>query len=174
VDAPTPPRMTIGSLDTGVTLNAMYNPDDWEDTLAAAYQKIKVQGLSHQVLQFEHTENWTATFKLAFDALSASTQRGISSDIVASRNWLQSLVYPKRGAGSIAQGAPTRVILFWPGMVSLVAVVTKLKFENKRFSWTGLNLAATWFICSITIEEIRDTRLFSDQVAATGTIRTST
>lgn len=172
--APRPPRVTLGALSTGVVMSAQYNPDSLEEDLAVVYQKIKIQGLSHQVLQYEHTENYTASFDLAFDGLSTSLARGLSDNIIQARNWLQSLMVSSRQASSVATGGPTRVMFIWPGMIGLTCVITKLKFQSKRFAWTGLDVAATWFIVKVTIEEIRDTRLYAEDVAASGTLRTST
>ncbi len=169
-----PPRVTLGALATGKTMSAQYNPETLEEDLAAVYQKVKVQGLSHQVQQYEHTECWAASFDLAFDALSVGESRGLSADIRDSRNFLQSLLYPTRGAGSAAANAPTRVMFVWPGMVSLTCVVLTEKFKHKRFSWAGVDLSSTWYVCSMKVDEIRDTRLFADEVAARGTLRSST
>lgn len=168
--APRPPRVTLGAL-SGFrgAFDAQYNPDSLEETLGAVYAKVKVQGMSHQPMQFEHSENWAASFDLAFDAFSSE-----SYDINMTRNMLQSWVCPQRGSGSIASGAPTRVLFYWPGLITMSTVIMKLKFKHKRFGWPGLDMATTWFVCSVSLEEIRDTRLFADDVERSGTIRSST
>ncbi len=157
-----PPRVTLGSLATGVTVTAQYNPETLEEVLAVVYSKCKVQGLSHQVLQYEHTDNLSVKFDLAFDALSHEAY-----DVGQARKWLQSLCYsPKAG------GAPPRVLFSWPGLFMLTSVVDKLTFKHKRFAWAGL-LEPTWFVVSVALSEIRDTRITSEDVARDGTVRSS-
>lgn len=172
--SPQPPRVTFGALSTGTTMSAQYNPETLEEDLAVVYQKIKVQGLSHTVLQYEHTESWACSFDLAFDSYSVSLARGLSDDIQQARNFLQSMCYPQRGSGNIASAAPSRLQFVWPGMISLTAVVNSLKFKHKRFAWTGVDLKSTLFVVSMKIEEIRDTRLYADDVLNRGTQRAST
>ena len=170
-----------------VVLSAQYNPEAIEEDLAVAYSEAKVMGLSHKVLQYENTDNYQCSFDLAFDAFGTGSSYGtgngnfngvkgipLATQITGARNYLMSLCYPSEQASSIKSGAPTRVMFCWPGLISLTAVVKKLKFKHKRFAWYGLDLASTWFICSVTIEEIRDTTLTSEQVAAHGPGGTST
>jgi hypothetical protein len=184
----TPPRVTFQNLANGVTMNAQYNPASFEEDIGAVYQKIKIQGLSHQVLQFEHTENYTAKFDLTFDQFSTGLARGLSDNIMTARNNILSWVYPTRaGSGSVASGGPGRIMFVWPLMVSLTGVITKLTFKNKRFAWGGVDpttqtgaqqntgsLVATWFTVSVTLEAIRDTPIYADQIAASGTVWSGT
>jgi hypothetical protein len=163
--------MTLGSIDTGDTLAAQFNPESLEEELGAAYQKLKVQGLSHQVKQFEHTEDWTAKFELTFDALSDQSFLGPNPDIQRPRRLLQSWVYPKPGSGKVLTSAPTRVLFVWPGVIIITAVITKMTFKHTRFNFMGADITPTLFKASLTVEEIRDTLLLASDVLRQGTVR---
>ena len=163
--ATSPPRGYFQEVVSKEYFKFQYNPDALEEDLDVAYQKTKILGMSHDVLQYQHTGSHKVTFDLAFDAFSF-----VEYDVDAARKRLLSLCYPKRGAGNIAAGGPPRLLFVWPGFFSMTCVLEKLKFKHKRFAWVG-DPNTTWFVCSVTLQEIRDTRLFGDEVLSKGTRR---
>jgi hypothetical protein len=56
----------------------------------------------------------------------------------------------------------------WPSIVALTCVVTSLSFKYGRFSLAGTPIQ---FTAKLGLEELRDVRLLSEDVLASGTQR---
>lgn len=168
-DAPgqRPERMSIVAISSGDFIEAQYNPTELEENLGAVYATQTVPGLSHQVLQFTHTENLTLTFDLNYDALTNPSSFD-ADDALNGRRFLHSLCYPRAGAATVRDGAPSRAVFIWPELYTLTAVLTKLKIKFTRFLVTGKPSA---FVASCTLQEIRDVRITAEEIMADGTQR---
>lgn len=163
-----PSRMTIRDLGTTEIQEVQFNPTDLEEAISVEWARLKVPGLSHEVLQYDHTGNLKiGPIALVFDALG----EGWSVDRLDNmRRFLHSICYSKKGAQSVREGEATRVLFFWPNFMSLTCVLTSLKIKHSRFN---LQARPTYFTATVALEEIRDVRLFSEDVRATGTIRSA-
>jgi hypothetical protein len=124
-------------------------------------------GSSHEKLHYDHTENHKVTFELTYDALTGD---GAVDDNLDARKFLMSLCYAKRGARTVREGAPSRILFVWPEMISITAVISELKFKHQRFNAEG---KSTFFKVDVSLEEIRDLRLTSEEVRQNGTQRVS-
>lgn len=160
-----PDRVLIGNLETGESLNALYNPDKVSATIDVNFTRLSVPGLSHQILQFINTNNIKVTMDLGFDGLSSDFETTDGDDM---RNFLHSLLYQSKDAQTVATGSTPRVLLFWPKVYELVCKVTTMQEDHSFFDTT---MASAVFVVKLTLEEARDTRLFSEDVRRTGTIR---
>ncbi len=160
----TPARMSIANVTSGESIEAQFNPSEFEEALEVNWARQTIPGLSHQPMQFVNTGNTKLTLELHFEASGppelAQSQR--------SRRFLQSLCYPRRGAQAVASGGPPRVLFVWPRVVSLTCVITALGFKYSRFNLDGTPVQ---FIAKVALEEIRDVRLVSEDVLASGTQR---
>lgn len=161
-----PSRLAIANINTAETLGLQYNPAELEEQLGVNYARVTVPGLSHQVMQFVYTENLVLTFDLTFDALSQMDQFD-ADDADNARRFLHALCYPQQGDG-MRDIAPARTLFLWPNLFSLTTVITKLKIKHQRFSRNG---QPTYFVASVTLEEIRDFRITSGEILADGTQR---
>lgn len=161
-----PDRMTIANLATAESLDVQYNPAELEESLGVVYARQTVPGLSHQVMQFIHTENLVLNFDLSFDALTRP-QDYDSEDAEIARRFLQSLCYPRQST-TIRDTAPARALFLWPTLFTITTVITKLKIKMNRFARSG---KPTAFVASVTLEEIRDFRITADEVILDGTRR---
>jgi hypothetical protein len=165
-----PARMSLSNLSTSQsviqTLEAQFNPTQLRETIVVNYARLAVLGLSHKPLQYQNTDNHTFPIELAFRAYDAKGNR--LDDNKAARRFLMSLCYPRRGSSTVTGGAPPRLLFVWPGLMSLVAVITKLEFEHTLFNFLGDPVHSS---AKIDLEEIRDVRLFSEDVLAQGTLR---
>ena len=159
-----PARMSLANLATGESIEAQFNPSGLEESLEVNWTRQVVPGLSHQPLQFVHTGNDKFNLELLFEALEAT---GLD-DLLLARRFLQSLCYPRRGAQDVIGGAPPRVLFVWPTIASLTTVITSLAFKYERFNVAG---TPTRFTVKVSLEEIRDVRLFADDVLRSGTRR---
>ncbi len=163
-----PIRMSIRDLNTGELLEAQFNPTNLDESITVDWARLKPPGLSHEVLQYDHTENYKpGPLELVFDALG----EGWSVDRIGeARKFLLSVCYSKSGAQSVREGEATRVLLFWPNLMSLTCVLTSLKIKHSRFNLAG---QPTYFVATVALEEIRDARLFSEDVRNSGTVRSA-
>jgi hypothetical protein len=172
-----PVHMSLINLGSGVEFNPQYNPTEIEETIAAAYNRQKVLGLSHSIPQYSNTENWEASFTLRFDALNPHSSNGSNSNgvtkagdyLLAARQFLMGLCYARRGGQSVADGAPPRVLFVWPFLASLTCFVPEVRFRHLAFNYLA---APTRLDVSIKLEEIRDVRIYGEDVDVNGTFRT--
>lgn len=160
-----PSRVSIASVDTGQSVDAQFNPDEIEEKLGVNWKELDILGMSHKPLQYLNTDNLVLTFELGFNAMTTDGQQ-----VFSTRLFLESLCYTKRGAADVIGGAPTKVLFSWPNLFSLTCVVVSLTFKHKRFN---NSMQSTAFTCAVTIKEIRTTRLFAEDVLASGTLRSS-
>lgn len=161
----TPARMSIANVSTGESIDAQFNPTEFEEALEVNWARQTIPGLSHQPLQFVNTGNTKFTLELNFEAHDPTTEL---AQIHRARRFLQSLCYPRRGAGDVTGGGPPRALFVWPNVVSLTCVVNALAFKYSRFNLEGTPVQ---FTAKLTLEEIRDVRLVSEDVLASGTQR---
>lgn len=187
----TPTRMTIvnlarpgspGSADN--TLTAQFNPSELEETLSVNWNKQAVLGLSHMPLQYQQTDNHGFSFELVFHAAddtlvplrpshsgAVHNAAGSSLDAIArARLFLLACCYPSRGGATVATGAPPRLLFLWPQLATLTCVLRKVAIKHTLFNKKG---APVVFAAKLTIEEIRDVRLYSEDVFAGVTARST-
>src|SRR5262249_19434655 len=134
VAAQTPARMSIANVSTGDSVEAQFNPADFEEALEVNWARQTVPGLSHQPLQFVNTGNVKFTLELTVDAREPAADL---DQLLRGRRFLQSLCYPRRGAADVAGGGPPRALFVWPTIVSLTCVITSLTFKYSRFNLAG-------------------------------------
>lgn len=158
-----PKRMTLGNLSTGETLEALFNPEQFEREIAVQYARKRPLGLPHEVLQYTGTDN---TKLPAIDLYARSSGDEIDrAQIEDFMRFLESLCYPPDSAQSVVQGSPPRVLFVWPNLLQLTCVVTNIRFRYQRFALDG---GVTRFTASVALEEIRDVRLTSEAVRTVG------
>jgi len=160
-----PARMSIANVSSGESVEAQFNPSEFEEALEVNWARQTVPGLSHQPLQFVNTGNTKVSLELNFEVLDPNTDL---EQIHRSRRFLLSLCYPRRGAGDIIGGGPPRALFIWPNVVSLTCVITALSFRYGRFNLDGTPVQ---FTAKVGLEEIRDVRLVSEDVLASGSRR---
>jgi hypothetical protein len=160
-----PARMSIANVSTGGSIEAQFNPTEFEEALEVNWARQTVPGLSHQPLQFVNTGNVKFTLELHFEAQEPT---GDLEQILSARRFLQSLCYPRRGAQEVVGGGPPRALFVWPNVISLTCVVTGLSFKYERFNLAGTPVQ---FTAKASLEEVRDVRLLSEEVLADGTQR---
>lgn len=158
-----PIRMWLTNIDTTEEMTAHCNPAEIEEKLTVNYARLAVMGLSHQPLQYQNTSNQKLDFTLLFRWAGASKNR--VKDMKDAKKFIYSLCYAKRGASTIAGGAPPRVLFIWPNYAALTCVIVDLGFRTVQFARDGSPLISE---CKVQIEEIRDVRLFSDDVREVG------
>lgn len=160
------PRMFIQDLKTLEIMEAQFNPASLDEVLAVDWNRLVSPGNSHRRMQYNYTDNLKVSFELIFDAL----QSGETETLKDARKFLHSVCYAKKGAQSVREGEATRVLFVWPELFTLSCVITNLAIKHTAFNLAGHPIYMT---AKISLEEIRDTRLFSEDVRNDGTQRTS-
>jgi hypothetical protein len=134
-----PARMSIANVSSGDSIEAQFNPTEFEKALEVNWARQTVPGLSHQPLQFVNTGNTKFTLELNFEAQDPTTEL---AQIHRARRFLQSLCYPRRGAG----GGPPRALFVWPN-VGRITQRTRGEAGGAGHRW-GAALACHRFWCT--------------------------
>ena len=161
-----PERMSFSNLVDATTLEAQFNPEELNETLQANWAELAVTGLSLKPQQYEGTENHGFAFRLRFAGIDSDGNK--VADIHFARRYLMSLFYARRGAQDIIGGSAPRFLFLWPNFISLTCVIHSLRMRHFHFGRDGLPLH---FDADVTIKEIRDVRLFGEDVLSDGTLR---
>jgi len=157
--AVSPPKMQLTRLDDpSLILTAQYNPEELSETGGAEYARQTVPGLSHKVKQFTHTKDRTLKFSLRFLAIDLG-ESGCQS-LVEAREFIITSCYPRKSAGLVASGGAPRMMFVWPNYFALMCVITDWSIKSQMFNTQG---QLTDLMMDLTVEEIRDTLLTSDQ-----------
>lgn len=161
-------RMSIVDLVTGDECDIQYNPTKLEESMGPRWQRVQVPGLAHERLQYAGGTNNQFSMELEYNgAANLDDYRRMH----AARRFLQSRCYARRGAVTMSQGAPSRLLFVWPSFVNIQCVIAeKPKFSYTRFNREG---GPTAFTVSLTLEELREGRLYMEDVMALGTVRSS-
>lgn len=162
-----PQRMTLTNMHTGEPMEVQFNPEQLPEELTVNYTRLTVPGMSHQQIQYINTNNHGFTLELFLEALGGERSQEKLED---QRNFILSLMYPVAGASDVPGGAPPRVLFVWPRLATFTAVVTRARFIHTHFASTGAPIRTT---ATVELEEVRDGRLTSEEVRATGTRRSS-
>lgn len=161
--------MSLGNLATGDSLVMQYNPEGLNEKLEAVFNELIIQGQSHPQLQYGSTKAHTfPSVKLSFDRLISQGPGGLRYDTAKARRWLLSIMYSSRASKDVASGAPPRILFVWPGLISMRCHVGSLELDNWRF---GLDGKPTGFHATLEMKEVRDVRIYMEDVLASGTER---
>jgi hypothetical protein len=153
-------KMYLVNLHTGIERAVQFNPTEFTRNLEVEYARQTVPGLSHKVMQYVSTNNTTFEMELFFDA----DNRQQILENLATRRFIESMCYP-RGVDSIINGGPPRVLFVWPTFISLTTLITAMSETYTKFASDGTPLG---FTIAITLEEVRNVRLLSEDVLSQG------
>lgn len=154
------PRLHFVNMNTGKSFKIQFNPTEFEEATGANYARLTVPGLSHQVMQFTHTENRKFTMQMFFEDANFQAASHGGNPIPKVRRLIRELLHPRR-AGAVETGGAPRVMMVWPGFITIQAVLTKAVFSYNRFNRMG---EPCTMIVDVELEEIRDTTRLSEEV----------
>lgn len=164
-----PVKMRIINLDDpSIFIEPEYNPTELREKLAANWAKVTIPGMSHRRRQYIDTDNNSFSFTLHYDSTDRTPDE--HNLFLVQRSFLLAHCYARRGATTITDGAPPRVIFVWPGLARMVSIIEDLDFVYLKFNRL---LEPTLWEVTIQLSEIRDRRLFFDDVLLNGTFRGS-
>ena len=154
----TPNRMVFTNLYDGEELLAQFNPTQFTESLGVNWTTLQIPGLSHKPLQFINTDNLKLRFELYFQARSPDELL----DIQRARLLLIAWCYPRNVSNDIIGGAAPRLLVTWPGMLSLEAVLRNVDITHQRFNKLGQSVH---FTANVQLEEVSEALLTFDTVA---------
>jgi hypothetical protein len=149
------------------SMEMFFNPDQLTFNTGAEWARIAVPGLSHEVLQYSHTNSNELKFNLEWDLLELARRQKAGDKKEDSEAWFinpaASSKPPKAGllykeflyalTLPIEAGrAPSRITIVWPGVVHVRCVVEDVKFTFTRFGKSGGVIA---FGASLDLIELR-------------------
>lgn len=141
-------------------VEVQFNPTEFQRSMEVEYARQTVPGLPHKILQYVSTSNSVFEMELYFQA----HHRDQMLTNLTTRNFLESLCYP-RGVSQFVDAAPPRVLFMWPRFVSMTCVVTGMTDNYTQFTQLG---RPREFTVTLTLEEIRQVRMLSEDVWLTG------
>lgn len=171
------PRVMIANIRTGEFVEMPFVPHELSEEISVEYARQKIVGMSHSVLNYTGTDNHKFSgleFAFIGTPVGASnpgpTATGVDRQAAAldTRLFLMSLCYPSVNAQSVRAGGPPRVLFVWPSLVSMTCVIGSLQIKHSKFDVSGKPMT---FTARMDLEEIRDVRLTSEAVRASGTLR---
>lgn len=182
IDAHMPPtRGTMIAIDVDPAqpsrlpraMEFFFNPREVGITPNAVWAKLPIPGLSHEVLQYSHSESVPVTMTLQWSALETIRRRRAGTkELDAGRNPNQRPVdnpfsdmehnqyegFMYRDflyAFSVPMSpgrAPSRCMIVWPNFLSIIGVISPIAFKFTKFAKSGWPMA---FSASITLTEHR-------------------
>ena len=159
------PRCVLVNVTTGESIECLFNPTQLTEKVRVNWNRLSVPGLSHQVLQFQSTGNrQLSSVEFYLDRFFASEQPG-DVNILAFRSFLRALTVPPAGTEDVAGTAPPRVLVIWPSVLTVEAVVTDVEFQYRQIASDGRILVYT---ATVSFEEILDVRLTSGELREEG------
>ncbi|MCP4678972.1 MAG: peptidoglycan-binding protein [Deltaproteobacteria bacterium] len=138
-----PERAYLVNIESNASMECMLNPSKLTESIRVNWTRPAVPGLPFQVLQYQSTGNRKVD-KLEFylNRILASEQDENAGDILAFRDFIKTLTVP-----SVAGGSPPRVLVVWPNVLTMEAVVTEVEFQYQLFAVDGSALVYT-AVCS--------------------------
>jgi hypothetical protein len=154
------PRCLLINVASGESIACLFNPTQLTEKVGVNWNRVAVPGLSHQLLQYQSTGNrQLPSVEFYLDRFFASEQAD-APDILGFRSFLRALTVPPAGVEGVPALAPPRVLVIWPSVLTIEAVVTEVEFGYRQFAADGSVLVYT---ATVTFEEILDARVTSEQ-----------
>ena len=156
-----PPRCVLVNVETGESMECLFNPTQLSEKVQVNWNRLAVPGLSHQVLQFQSTANRSlAGVEFYLDRFFATEQPG-EPDIMEFRSFVRALTVPPSGTEGVVDTAPPRTLFIWPEVITVETVVTDVEFQYRQVAIDGRVLV---YAATVTFEEILDVRVTSEEL----------
>lgn len=153
-----PAKMSITNLVSGAEVIAQFNPEEFQESVQPIWARLAAQGLSHEVHHYAHTSPYVVQMDLYFRAFSKEELL----ELHRARRHLLSWAHPRRIASELVGGGPPRLLLVWPGMLSIECFLTEARITHQRFNQ---HLRSTSMVASVSFEEDPTTLLTTEMVA---------
>lgn len=159
-----PSKLTFTNTVNGKELVAQFNPTQLTESLGSNWTALTLPGASRQPLQFVNTDNLKLTFDLFFLAQTTEDLRLMHR----ARLLLFAWCYPRNVSNDVQGGAPPRLLVTWPGMLSLEAVLRKSEIRHQRFNKLGQSVH---FVANVSLDNITDFQMHFEDVEEDDAVR---
>lgn len=160
----TPPKLLFANLVSGDELEVQFNPTQLMEQIEVNWARQTVPGQSHEPLQYVNTANFKIDIELFFRAISKDEL----ANIHRARRQILSWAYPRDVEGDVVGGGAPRILVYWPGMLTLTCVLASAELIHERFNKDAKSVQ---YRARLQLEEIRDVRLHFDEVAEDNVLR---
>ena len=153
----------------------------FDEKSATGLRYVRAAGRPQQLIgslpQEVRTSDAGVTIRRVTDeaVVTTTTRRGITSrpgSVRIARQFLLACMYPSRGAQEVRDGAPSRLLMVWPGMWSLTCRLVDLTIGHTRFD-TSRGFASFTANLKLEVDSLGQ-RLTYEDVLEDGTIRHDT
>lgn len=148
------------------------NPTKFTEAIRVAWRKQQIYGGSHPNMHYVSTDaHQLPAVEFFVSKQHMETERGRSitySEFLEFKRFVQALTVPARGEGEATSGAPPRVLFEWPWVISMTCIVENLEVTYTKFNFSGAPINYT---VKVSFSEIRDVRVFSDEIMEQGSMR---
>jgi hypothetical protein len=165
-----PPRASLVNLATDEQYDFMFNPQTWKESVQAKYNRLQINGLSHERLGYKNTTNDLIPLELYLSQLAQDQMAGqgdSSPPIGQQKAWLQSLCYPV-ASQDYGYVGPPQVLFIWPHEARMICKVLNASFLHRTFS--NRSLASVQIVATLTLEEDVQRRRLMEEVQLMGSI----
>jgi len=169
----TPVRGHLKNLHSGESFVFPMNPTTLRERIQVRYQEQNIIGMSHPNMQYLGTgATKLPGVQFYYDARRVAQELG--RDTISPRErlnfwrFVQALTVPGFGADDINSGQTPRVLFVWPQVMSLTCVVQDAGCEYREFDMGGAVLV---YVVSVSFAEIRDLRMYSEELRIFGSDR---
>lgn len=155
---------TLSNIETGETIEFQFNPNEIKISLGADWKSSASPAASFERMQFANRKNDVLSFKLQMDGRS----RGAPT-ITDRLAYIASLTAPPDADLDIRTAAPPRVLVRFPGFLSMETVLPEASITVKRFDLT--TGAPDYVDVDVKLVEYRTKRLGSQTIRRLGFLR---
>ena len=153
-----PPRVSLTNLRSGETVEMPFMPEELVESIAVKWTRLAIMGMSHETLQYTGTGNYNLPgLEFYFRGTSVEEVDAINDG----RKFLLSLAYAPEGAEGLRDGAPARILFYWPRVVSMSCQLMNIQITHQKFNRVG---QSTIFRARFDLEEARDIRIAMEDV----------
>lgn len=133
-----PVRCMLVNTFTGKSMTCLFNPAQVTEKVTVNWNRLAPFGQGHHILHFQSTNNRQLTsIEFYCDALALPLESG-AAQIEAFRAFLLGLTKPVDALMS-----PPHVLLIWPKVLTIEAILSDVEFTHRQWASTGELLAYT-------------------------------
>lgn len=152
-----PARAVVVNVTTGERIEVLANPEELSEVRSATFARPAVIGLGHRPMHYTGSENARIQKLTLWIDAHVAAERGGAFDVDGFAGFLRAFTVPPLVGGEPGS-EPPRLLLVWPGLLSLQGFVTGLELRYTQFAESGEPIRYT---ASLDLEEALDVARYS-------------
>lgn len=164
-----PPKLTFTTIEGAPDhIESPLTPVEVVERIRVGYERLQGWAATSAQLQYSGTDN-LELFGLVLAAV-ADNERELAA-LEDSVNFVKSLCYPlSPRPGSLADGSPPRVLILWPGTLSLICRLEQVEVKRTMFRSDGRTTAVQ---ARLDFVEVSSARIERAEIRRLGALRAS-